>query len=219
MGGVADAIGDVVGGAVDAVGSAIGAVADGVGSIAGGSPLGGITSIFGDVLDSFGGIAGGIFDAVGGVVGGAADFLNPLNFFEGIGNLAGELLPGPLGDIAGAIGSAPSSIADAIGGFAGNIFGGDLLGQLGNLPGLAGAQQASSGQGADKLIGGFEKNLNQMNSIFDQITNLDPNAPDYQAQLLKLQHQLEQLTQANTMISQMLAKLNELSDRIIQNMR
>ncbi len=219
-----NAVGNIVGGAVDAVGSAIGSVADGVGSIAGGA-LGGISSIFGDILESVGGVAGGIFDAVGGIVGGAADFLNPLNFFENVGGLASDLLPGPLGDIAGAAFALPGNIAGAIGGFAEGVFSGDLIGSIGKFVGEAtGAGPADEAggavaQGADGLIGAFETNLDRMNSIFDQITNLDPDSKTYQADLLRLQNSLEQLTQANTMISQMLAKLNELSDRIIQNMR
>jgi len=226
MGGIANAVGDIVGGAVDAVGSAIGAVADGVGSIAGGA-LGGISSIFGDVLEGVGGAAGGIFDAVGGIVGGAADFLNPLNFFENVGGLASDLLPGPLGDIAGAVFNLPGNIAGAIGGFAEGVFSGDLIGSIGKVVGDAtgavggavGAVGGAVAQGADGLIGAFETNLDKMNSIFDQITSLDPESKTYQADLLRLQNSLEQLTQANTMISQMLSKLNELSERIIQNMR
>jgi prefoldin subunit 5 len=81
--------------------------------------------------------------------------------------------------------------------------------------GVTGPQPGGTGQ----LLNAFAKNADAMNSIFDKLANLDPTSADYQSQLFNLQQQLNQLQQANTMISQIMSKMNELADRVIQNLR
>jgi hypothetical protein len=158
---------------------------------------------------------------VGGVIGGVADFLNPLDFFSnalgGIGDLVGGILPGPLGDIGKAITDPVFNFAGGVADFAGNVVGGDVFGAIAAVvpDGVTGPQPG----GTDQLLDAFAKNADAMNSVFDKLANLDPTSADYQSQLFNLQQQLNQLQQANTMISQIMSKMNELADRVIQNLR
>lgn len=220
MGAIGDAISDAaqtVGAAVsdaaEVVGSAVGSVAEGVAKTAeaGVDQLSGIGSVFGDVLETVGTSAEGLLGSAGGIIGDVANFLNPVDFFQNVGSLFGDLFSGPLGDIAGAITDPLFNFAEGIAGFAQDVFSGDLIRTLENVI----TDYPISRLPAEALQKTLGNTADAMNGVFETLVNLNPASPDFSSQLADLQQQIQQLGDSDTIIGQMLDNMNELTKRIL----
>jgi len=212
IGDVVDAVGGAVTDVAGAVGSAVGSVADGVGAVAGGAidGLSGIGSIFGDVLESVGGVGQDVPGGIGGAVGDIANFLNPVDFFQNVGGLVGDLFAGPLGDIAKAITDPIFNFAEGIASFAKSVFSGDLLNVIKNTI----TDYPISQIPAEAFKESLANTADTMNGIFEAVIKLDPSSSDFPTQLANVQQQVQQLGATETLIGQMLDNINEMAKRI-----
>ena len=208
----------VTGGAIGAIGSAVGSVTNGITSLTSEptSRIGGLPSAFGDSLEVFGKIDSGITRTIGGVIGNTAEILSPQEFFQdlaqGAGHLAGDLLPATLGSIGNVLAEPALNFGNAIGGFAENVFGGDLVGSLEN--GISDVPVLRLP--FDLLQNSFEKNVLSISGIFDQLKTFDPVAPDYHSQFLSIRVQIGQLSQADITINRIMGRMKDFTERLIR---
>jgi len=209
----AQAVGGAVSDVAEAVGSAVGAVAEGVAKTAeaGVDQLSGIGSLFGDVLETVGTAAEGLLGTAGAIIGDVANFLNPVDFFQNVGGLVGDLFSGPLGDIAGAITDPLFDFAEGIAGFAQGVFSGDLVRSLENVI----TDYPISRLPAEALQETLGNTADAMNGVFEAVVNLNPASPDFPSRLADLQQQIQQLGDSDTIIGQMLDNINELAKRTL----
>jgi hypothetical protein len=84
------------------------------------------------------------------------------------------------------------------------------------------AGQAASGGGIGEVNNALGGLGNKINSLMDQLTKLDPNSPTYQADVAKLNLQLQQtqqqFTQLFTMASDLLKKADDNVETALRNL-
>lgn len=218
MGEVSKVIGSVAGGSVAAIDSAIGTAAEGISKLTANvvSGISDVPSVLENSRQTFETKLGNVTDLIGGTIGDVAAMPDPLDFFQetahGITGLVGELLPGSLTDIGKTLTDPGLDYGGAIAGFADNVFGGGLVDSIENII----TEIPLARLPLQLLTDTFERNILAMTSIFDDLFKQDPVAPDYHSQIFTVRVKLGRLELSDTVISRVLTRMHELTERITQ---
>jgi hypothetical protein len=87
-------------------------------------------------------------------------------------------------------------------------------------PGFSPSQTVPTGAQTSQggLESAIERNMDSMDSIMNQMQNIDPNSPDGQKKMMQLQQQFQKLQTFQNAMTQMLKQYNDATDRMIQTL-